>query len=397
MWLAQVSGAHSRKFLTLFWGLILSAPCFSFAQGPATQSLLSTTAPASAQAKPSRRSIFKYKFGVEGESFANEKDQSQAVLVKADADFKYRLVSSLEFHTHLVGQWVSGYSHSQFGEGVPSTGLFLREGLLQWSPFGQYFSVSAGAIDQKHQGSELFVSSRAFPGALEKIKTGNDAVSLELKAQQSIPTSSTLSTKAVNNEKPPSFHTQTATVKAKPGSSWQVEGFGTHFTFKDLPTVVAADSELHGNEIEGDGPNSKKFRFEFDGFVYGGKSKLRIMRGFSAEVFGHVIVNTKAPETYRNAQMIGGELEIGLPGATSLRPRFESFFVESDAVPAFYNSSDYGHNNRQGYSAGLDLEFRDAGFVIGGKYIDASLINPGTQQSRLQYILVRLVTLYDVL
>ena len=91
-------------------------------------------------------------------------------------------------------------------------------------------------------------------------------------------------------------------------------------------------------------------------------------------------------------------MEIGINADNLLIPRAEYFFNESDSAPAFYNASDYGHNNRQGYAGQLDYVHKSKhSFKIGGRFVNADLINQNSEQSKQQFFMIRFETLYDYL
>jgi hypothetical protein len=70
------------------------------------------------------------------------------------------------------------------------------------------------------------------------------------------------------------------------------------------------------------------------------------------------------------------------------------FFAESDVAPGYYNGSDRGHNNRTGWAADLSLAFKKAGFAIGGRFVQADLINSSLVQTRQSFVMLRFETLY---
>ncbi len=220
---------------------------------------------------------------------------------------------------------------------------------------------------------------------------------MEFKAQQTIPTSKSLSTKAVEAEVSPSFTTETLAVRTEAISNLELLVFATHFAFRNLPSTVAIESERFGNSVTPLSANRSRFKYEFDGYVAGGGAKLDLTSGLAWAVEGQVIQNTKADQSYGSGQSITTNLLIALPGDVDLKPWGGTFFTESDVTPGFYNSSKIGHNNRQGWSAGLDATFRRAGFKAGLEYVSSDLINPSALQSRLSYFQLKLETLYDVL
>jgi hypothetical protein len=344
---------------------------------------------------PSREK-FRWKFGLGGESFANEKDQAQTVGVGLEGDLKLSPLKQIEVRARAAARLQSGYAQTRFGDNTPTSGLNLKEAYIQFKPVS-FLSLQGGALDQGQLKSPLLVSSRAFPGVAEAISIGDQALGAELRAQQTVPTSTTLSTRAVDTEPTPSFTSETLSLKARPLDNFSLKAFGTHYAFRSLPSTVATDSDLLGNTVTEVGPNSSRFRFEFDGYLVGGEAKARLTRGLVAGIDGQMLRNMQAPETYRNAQMAGAELQIGLPGDIDLKPRGEIFFAESDVAPAFYNSSELGHTNRQGWAADVSMTFKQEKFRLSARYVNSDMINSNLIQSRQAFVLIKFETLYDVL
>lgn len=349
-------------------------------------------------AQQAKRMSLSWKFGLGAESFANEKEQVQSTGFGVQGDLRYRLLRSLDLSANARALLQSGYAQSRFGDNAPSSGVALGEAVLRFRPVS-FFSFHAGAIDQGHLEAPLLVSSRPFPGVLQKLMFGDRDFSVVLRTQQTVPTSTTLSTRAVEAEVTPYFLSETLAMKARAADWLTLKTYGSHFMFRSLPSTVAFESEPYGNTVEDLGPNSSRFKFGFEGWVAGGGGKIQFSPAIAWNLDGQVIQNTQAPETYRNAQMASSGFEIALPSEIDLLPKAEVFFAESDVAPAFYNSSEYGHNNRTGWAAELGVKFRQAGFKLGGRYVDAEVINPShdLNQSRQQYMMLRFETTYEVL
>jgi hypothetical protein len=386
----------SRPDLPMAFAIALFA--FFLPSAAAAQLSTQLTEPETASSVRHRLSL-SWKAGIDGGSFANEKEQAQTAGFDLSARFRYRMFQGLEARSALGARMQNGYAQSRFGDNTPKSGLDLGEALLQLRyPFNSpsFVTLQAGAINQAHLNAPLLVSSRAFLGATEKIRIGNRIVNAEIMAQQSIPSSTTLSAKTVEAEPMPVFTTETLRLNLAPANErLKLSVFGTHFAFRDLPSAVASGSELHGNTVVDPGPNQARFKFEFDGWVAGGGAQVGLLPGLAWLLEGQVMQNTKAPETYRNAQLLSTGFEMALPGGVDLTPKGEVFFAESDAAPAFYSDARFGQMNRQGWGAGIEAVFKKQGFKIGGRYVQADVLNPNLLQSRQQFLMIQFETLYD--
>jgi hypothetical protein len=373
----------------------------SFAASDTTSANASTsgdksvaTAPSPANPKAPKKVQFRYRFGLSAESFQNDKEQAQTVGFGLEGDLRYHLLDNLEFKAEgrLVLQ--SGQAQSQFGDNVPTSGVYLTEALVTYKPL-HVFSIAAGAIDQSYLRSPLLVSSRPFPGVDEKLAFGNSKQGVEFIAEQSIPTSISLSTEVSDRDPTPYFLTETLNFITTPLQDLKLEAYASHYHFSRLPSSVAIDSVGFGNSSTGDaGSQTTQFLYRFDGFLAGGQGTLRLRPHWKLITGAQFLDNTEAPTAAGEGFLSYVETAVQTSKSFSFAPRVEYFFNESDSSPAFYNSSEYGHNNRRGYAGQIEMNFLKAGFKVKGRYVDANLINANANQSRQQYFLISFETFY---
>ena len=367
------------------------------AQHEQPRAVTKSVAQSAYKSKRSSRSYFgEWSMGVGAESFANEREQQQTAGLSINGKLVYHPLQWFQLRSHAAASLQSGYAQSQFGDNTPQSGVFLKEAIVNLEPFSA-FSIQFGAINQSHLGSPLLVSERPFPGVLGRLQFGSAALGIEMKAQQTIPTSTALATRVVESEPTPVFISETATLQVQPLESLTMKVFGSHYAFRDLPSIVASDSAIHGNEVDESTPNNARFIYQFDGWLAGGSARVELNEALAVELDTQMIQNTQAPETYRNAQMSSVAFEISLPGGVDLIPKAQAFFIESDVAPAFYNSSSFGHNNRVGWAANIEAKFKNEGFKVGARLVDADVINFNLNQSRQRNFMIQFETLYEAI
>lgn len=346
-------------------------------------------------------SKFAYKLGSNFDSFANEREQAQYFGINLGADYMASLSESLSFRGRANAAVSSGYAQSRFGDNVGRSGFYLYEATLSWRAIDTApvrFYLTGGALDQSAFDAPLFLDRQAFPGAKETFVFGHSKVfEVRLWAQQTIPTSKTLSTKTVDAEVTPSLYTETLQLKLQPFTNIKTEASITHFIFNNLPSGIAQESVIYGNSVDEIGPNTSRFKYRFEGLLARGEFQIDFTQGFAWNVQGYAIQNPGAPEGYRNGQYVQTGLKIGLPGEIDLQPVIGTFFVEDDAVPGFYNASSTGHNNRKGMNAVLGAFFQRQRFSVRAEYVDADVINYNINQSRQQTLMLRFETFYEML
>lgn len=370
------------------------------AVGSARGELSASFAPESSWRR-SKDTKFAYKLGSGFDSFANEREQAQYFNFGLNGDFRAQLMEGLTFRVKGGALLNTGYAQSRFGDNVGSSGIFMQEAVLSVRAIDSNLIrlyTAAGAIDQGALEAPLLVSRQAFPGIKETLVIGNSKeFRLKLWAQQTIPTSKTLSTKTVDAEVTPSFLSETLELAIEPSDIFGAKASITHYNFNNLPSAVALESVIYGNTVNEIGPNTSRFKYRFDGFMARGELNLKLTSGFGWMMSGYAIQNMGAEEGYRNAQMIQTGFKIALPGEVELTPMANTFFVEDDAVPGFYNSSFVGHNNRQGYGGMLEAYFQRQRFKLRAEYVDAGVINYNVNQSRQQTLSLSFETFYEML
>ena len=337
----------------------------------------------------------KWRYALGALSYDSPSESSQVASSSLRSQLNYKLSPSLKAHTDLSLKLGTGRVQSRFGDFKPSNSLAINEARLSWNPLS-FFSLHSGAINQKHLNAPLLVSSKAFPAIVEELHWKSKVSYARLRLQQAIPSSSTLSTKAVSKENTPSFYTESLILGQRVSSHLTLEGFITHYQFSDLPNTVIEQSSIYGNSIVFIGPNSPQNRFVygFNGLVYGGHLLSQISSSMEFKLSGYILENRLAPTAYRLGREIASEVTYTKAQKTySLKA--SSFFNESDSSPAFYNSSKYGHNNRNGYSLELAVAFNDHGFKIKGGYSHSGLINPSHIQEDQAHYFIHLETLYE--
>ena len=358
----------------------------------ATPTPTPTPSPTPVPAKK-RRAIVLWNISLEGDKFTDERNQAQVAGFGVGGRLRYHLLEGLEIKVGASVALQSGYAQTQFGDSAPFTGLALQEALVQYRPWTPLM-FEAGALNQGELNLPLLVSARPFPGVAEEVLLGGRRFGAELMAQQTVPTSTSLSTKTVDQEASPSFTTETLQFRMMPIEWWTLKVSGTHWAFHNLPSQVAQDSATFGNTLSGDGLH---FLYEYQGYAAGGSSTIQFAKEFAWTVEGQTMQNLSAPDSYRNGQLYATSFNIGLPKDIDVIPRAEMFFAESDVAPAFYTDAGYGHTNRQGWAAEIATKFKTAGFKLAGRFVNADVINENLVQTQQQYFMIRFETLYDSL
>ncbi len=353
------------------------------------------------EAVKNRRSQFFWKLRMDGQSLQTDSNiQSQIAGGAFGLKFNYELVEGLQFKSRGNVNFQTGRTQDVFGDQEPSSGLYPRDFKIHYRPFEDYLDLEAGVISQGKFNEPLFVSSLPFIGFSENFNYEVGAVTLRLGAQQMVPTSYTQSTRVSEREQVPQFGTQTVAAKWMISRNNFLDASVTHFSYKNLPSVVAFNSFIYGNTVTNTDINNAEFIYGFDGFLNQVTFEQKITNSLSAQLQWNTIQNNKAPSDSGEAQSINLWLANDF-GRWIVATHYKDYFIESDAVPSFYNSHYLGHNNRIGHSYRIDVESKKWGVIFSASYTKANLLQTanrridGLQQDNQQIFYLSVETLYD--
>lgn len=341
----------------------------------------------------------------EGVTFSEGKNEENMVRLDLNMDTQYRLASWAYFRLAPRLSLTNGRIQQRFdAEASQSARIGLRDTYVSMhannGAWLDNIEFRAGAHWQSYLGSSMLVSRRrSFIGGQEHLYFRlNPELRLKFITQQVIPDSSSDNGFREDREKTPIFMTETMSLEWK-NKIIEVEPFVTHYTYQNLPAVVASDSATIGNTVDGEvGPDSR-FRYKFNGVMAGAKLCLCTLDIVKPELYAFGIQNTSAPVGARRGQWVSLRAPVHISDSLVLTPEYAKYFIETDVVPAAYNSGGLGHNNRDGGRIGFDVGFKKLGFEIETNYIEAKTIKAVPEQSKLTafYIGIAIGTNYDVL
>ncbi len=308
------------------------------------------------------------------------------------ADFRHLLLGNAEsesLYLHASGRLILETGSSQatyINEYEPRQGVRLTEALIGGKPFSA-LRLEAGAINQGRWDHPALLDANAFPGLTETLELGS---LVSVSAEQAIPMNSQLKNRPGDALSTPAFFFETIKVGKTLGVS------GSYFFFSDLPRSVAHESRFLGNTVRGVGPAGAEFVNTFQGYDLGAFVDMPISASFKLKADGHILANRDAPSGRNSA--LYGRLRPELRSSPSLIwvPMLEAFRVQSDAVPAYYNSSRIGHTNRTGVGMGLGVVLPKQSLSLDTSYTAASVIEPTAYQADSHQFFLELRKSYDL-
>lgn len=315
-------------------------------------------------------------------SFDEVQDRSQLIQLAIMPKVTINLLDNLKFKgLGLIGL-STGRVQTRF-DNPQFSSMNLNELVLSYSPL-KNLDLEFGALNQNDLNTPMLILDRAFPGVQLKNRyeiTQN--LNVQLKAQYSIPNSVSFEIDRTESEALPSFLTQGFDFNWTPKEWFKIKGDVHHFTYNDLPSVVAFQSGRLGNTAPGIQSAESFFQYDFDGFSQSYQMDFLISKSFVPKISLQVVDNNEAPSSRNRSQWTGIGFDWFFRDVI-ISPSIAYFFAESDSAPALYSDVRLGRNNREGMSYKLRLNFKNSGFSLSANYIQANLIEPDDVQNDLR-------------
>ncbi len=331
------------------------------------------------------------------ESYSSEIDNSFFFSFSSAGKLKYRILERLDLDLKATVLFQGGQAQTRFGDLMPSGPAFLNHGFLNLDILDNgMFELQAGALSQYEVfGNNLFISKRSFPGIGESFTYQTDELKLNLMAQQVVPTTFTFSTDLVERESTPTLNT----VKGSLGYNLETLSFyfsGGYFDYNDLPNSVADVSRLYGNKTDGTG-NNTVFAFDFRGWMTNFNTVYSPSKDTSFRFGVDMLENLGAPKTFNQSQIIQLSAHHRFNRDLGFDIIVSDFFVESDAVPAFFTSRMI-QTNRRGNGIEVGIQWLEKKVRLSAGYMVTDLINPDPALRQLEsdIITINLETAYDL-
>lgn len=339
-----------------------------------------------------RRFKAEWRFRLSGSDIKDSSEQSKTVDIRADIKAKYLLLPSLVLDIQPSVGMQTGQKQTADGAQESDSRFYLNHAAAHYSPT-KNIRLSAGALNQRQSHARILVDNIAFPGARMEVYNNSNAFKYGLLAESAIPTSTSMSTNTKDLEKTPGLHSAHFKFVYQPSRQSYWKNSVGYFAFQNLPSAVAHQSRLLGNDIIQLSEAQYSFIYKFAGAEAISELKLAITRNFELDVIAEYLRNTQAPTGLNQAYSAGlyGTFKTGRNLELTAGGNF--FRIEPEAAVSYFNASGF-ETNRIGYSADTYLSFRKEGFKLGIRYTDSEVIYTREPQSREKTLFLMLETFY---
>lgn len=318
--------------------------------------------------------------------------ESNLVGVSIDLRSLYYLNSSLFIDLQPSLRFAAGSYQSFEGADNEGNSFVLHQAAVHYRP-SSFFNLSAGALNQHSLHTSLLMNEDlAFPGARFDSEGNLGNWSSGISAESAIPTSTSLSSNTNSLEATPNFNTLALHVNWMPSKMLYWKNSVDYFQFTNLPSAVAQQSMLLGNDVTQVSDADYAFNYQFAGIEAHSEVKFPVSI-FDLGFGGEYVENKEAPSSLNSAYKV--YVFTGVPITSSMDLGFKAsrFSIAPDAVVAYFNSWDY-EANRVGYSLEASLRFKKEKFAVSMKYSDAQVMYLNPNQSEAHILYIRLETFY---
>lgn len=298
-------------------------------------------------------------------SFENPMNKENLFVLTTDLHLSYQMTSSLSANVTPSFSYFNGYTQTQNEVNGNNAVWTVKNATLDFKPWDSTL-FSVGALNQKQTvtgqkiHSAVLMDSRSFPGAQALVSTGGN-LDFGVMSEVAIPTSASMTTQTDDQESAPSFESAGAFMNYK-NSRLKLEILADYFSYSHLPSSVAEQSGLLGNTVTL--PNGQanstdnEFAYDYHGIEADGKASVILANYWKANLESTYIQNSGAPSGSNQATRNKISVDWIAARGIQLSPTYVYYSVQSDAVVAAYNDSDY-MPNMAGYSGQLGMTYRN--------------------------------------
>jgi len=336
--------------------------------------------------------------GFKTDGYNNSSDQSLGTGLLLDGILKYRLTQEITTIVDAAVVADTGYSQVTYVDDYqPSNNVLINEISLGWSPI-ELLNLKIGALNQAVYDDPIFLSNIPFPEATQTLTLAQGNLNLEFSSGEAVPSSSTSSPVTTQTNGLPALFLERIKFGIDDHKNLSASVWGSYFNFVNLPAQVAQESRLRGNTVTGVGVQGAQFAYGFSGLESGLSFRYKVPHSHLTPVFNaNFIDNFDSPDQTDQAYLLSSGVEIRVSDGLFLTPKAEYFYLQSDASPAYYNVTWYGHNNFEGPSGSLLLDWRREKICLEGRFSSGQVITANPIQNNFTLFYLAVSKTYDFL
>lgn len=333
-----------------------------------------------------------WRFRMMGTDSKDETSQAKLVDFRAEFKMKYNLTNNFQLDIQPAIRLQSGQTQSVDGADKAENKISLTQAAAHYTPVS-FLRASAGALNQRYQHTRLLVDDIAFPAARLDSVYRDSNTRTNFAIETAIPTSTSLSANTRELEATPSLNSASMKFRWQGSKENYFTASAGYFIYNNLPSAVAKDSYLLGNDVNKVSDAQWSFIYKYEGYQASSEFSFPVFSWVTATLGAELLTNTKAPSDVNKAFRYYLNSKFDLNADLDLMLGAGYFSVAPEAAVAYFNARGF-ETNRLGYSLESALSFKEAGFNLGLKYTDAEIMYSSISQSREKTVLLTLETFY---
>ncbi|QDK45953.1 hypothetical protein DOM22_12725 [Bdellovibrio sp. ZAP7] len=333
-----------------------------------------------------------WRLSMKGADEGDEQTQATYVDLRLEVKSKYILSNLLYIDLQPAIRLVSGQAQTLDGADNMKNSILLNQAGLMFKP-ASFFQLAAGALDQRYNHTSLLVDSIAFPSARMQslFRVGPGIAGLVI--ESAIPTSTSLSTNTQEKEPTPSLNSASLRLNFNSSKNAFWKNKVGYFIYNNLPSAVAQQSMLLGNEVNTVSDAHYEFVNKYAGVEASTEMQIPLGTLLDITLESEYVKNTEAKEDVNTAYNVALGSILHVSSALDITLKGKYYSVAPEAAVSYFNSRGY-ETNRIGYEVSGYLNFLKQGYNLGASYKDAEVMFTNTVQSREKTIMIKLETSY---
>jgi hypothetical protein len=211
--------------------------------------------------------------------------------------------------------------------------------------------------------------------------------------ESAIPTSTSLSTNTQEKEPTPTLNSASVRLNFNSSKNAFWRNKVGYFIYNNLPSAVAQQSMLLGNEVNTISDAHYEFVNKYAGIEAGTEMQIPLGAIMDITLESEYVKNTQAKEDVNTAYNVALGSILHVSSALDITLKGKYYSVAPEAAVSYFNSRGY-ETNRIGYEVSGYLNFLKQGYNLGASYKDAEVMFTNTVQSREKTIMIKLETSY---
>jgi hypothetical protein len=271
--------------------------------------------------------------------------------------FYYKIDDDIKFTLWPMASFLSGQQASRDPQSPLTNQIYLKEASVGIN-LGNNSLLKVGTLHQKDYLPGMAGDITSFPAVaiLLPYSFNSAKQTLELRSQAAVPTSSGLANSSAELEAASSLISANVQLESNWTTNFSTKLSYSIFEFSHLSSQMATDSIQRGNSVIRFNTSSSAFAYQYIGNELVFSLDYSLTASMNLKTKMSYIKNNSAPANLNQGYFFSVAPGFKFNSKYTLRPMFEKYHTQSDAMVAVFSDTDYGRTNRDGERFGFSIE-----------------------------------------